>query len=374
MNFNQRASQFSDWCRVNLLYYYIAPHWLEYRLKRFSSFYWPAFWRTPTAARKGWLHILRDLLVFRGGLIPYFHYGLYRRGTDRRSFGEYIDETWFYYRVCYGRGRNHILLDDKVLFGQVCAALNLPAARTLLFTKQGTVRSPQAQIISTDSDVQLALANASDSLIRKPAVGSSGGLGIYRYRRRQGDGVFVSSIGTLDYSALAKASRDGDDVLIQEELRNHAAFLSLGANALLCLRVMSVFGKGRVDVPCALLKLAVEDGVVDNGRAGGIYIAVDLRTGRLAAEGVNERLERFTESPSSNTSFGEFVVPHIEEVVSLTRRAAAAFSDLPTIGWDIAVTSEGPVIVEGNSSPSLAMVMKSHHGAAALRGSLAELL
>jgi len=37
-----------------------------------------------------------------------------------------------------------------------------------------------------------------------------------------------------------------------------------------------------------------------------------------------------------------------EEVLDLARSSARAFAPVRTVGWDVAVTPSGPVLVEGN--------------------------
>ncbi len=370
MNFNKRASRFADWCRRHLLPKYIAPYWLWYRFERTRSHYWPAFRRTPAHERKPLHSILRDLLALKGRFIVYLHYGLYRSTADRSTFPDYLDEGSFYYGICYGRGRNHELLDDKLLFDQICTAAGLPKPQLLLYTKAGTVRAADSTILASDAAVQSKLRGSFESLILKPSAGSSGGDGILRCVRGH-DGRFNSPSGPIDYARLT--SSDSEDILLQEEVQNHPD-LSLLSDSLLCLRIMTVSGRRKVRVPCGLLKIAAPGQIADNGHAGGIYVAVNMSSGRLAPYGTNEHLERFERSPILNTAFADFAVPRFDEVLSVVEHAASAFSDLPVVGWDVAVAEAGPVIVEGNSSPSLAMIMKTHHGATQLRLALDELL
>ena len=42
-------------------------------------------------------------------------------------------------------------------------------------------------------------------------------------------------------------------------------------------------------------------------------------------------------------------VPRWSDVLSLVHRAQACFAGSPTIGWDVGLTQEGPLLVEGNS-------------------------
>jgi hypothetical protein len=52
-------------------------------------------------------------------------------------------------------------------------------------------------------------------------------------------------------------------------------------------------------------------------------------------------------------------VPRWEEVCRLAERAHWAFDDRVMIGWDIAVTPDGPVLVEGNAAPDLDIIQRT---------------
>ena len=51
-------------------------------------------------------------------------------------------------------------------------------------------------------------------------------------------------------------------------------------------------------------------------------------------------------------------LPQWDEVRELAARAHRAFSDRVLVGWDIAITPDGPVIVEGNGSPDLDIMQR----------------
>jgi hypothetical protein len=52
--------------------------------------------------------------------------------------------------------------------------------------------------------------------------------------------------------------------------------------------------------------------------------------------------------PGTGRRFTGFQLPHWAEVRQLALRAAAAFPWTRTIGWDIAISDRGPVLLEGN--------------------------
>jgi hypothetical protein len=46
------------------------------------------------------------------------------------------------------------------------------------------------------------------------------------------------------------------------------------------------------------------------------------------------------------------------EVCDLVRRAHCAFEDWVVIGWDVAITAEGALLVEGNSGPDIDLIQR----------------
>jgi hypothetical protein len=51
-------------------------------------------------------------------------------------------------------------------------------------------------------------------------------------------------------------------------------------------------------------------------------------------------------------------LPLWTDTKALAIAAHRAFADRVMIGWDIAITDDGPIIVEGNSSPDLDIVQR----------------
>ena len=51
-----------------------------------------------------------------------------------------------------------------------------------------------------------------------------------------------------------------------------------------------------------------------------------------------------------------FQIPYWPEVLDLAERALRHIDGINFVGWDICVTEDGPIIIEGNSGPALADV------------------
>jgi hypothetical protein len=82
---------------------------------------------------------------------------------------------------------------------------------------------------------------------------------------------------------------------------------------------------------------------------------VHADTGKLQGVGRQDIVQggkQFTKHPNSKIVLDGYQIPFFKEACQL---AIKATNYLPNriIGWDIAITNEGPIVVEGNEKPSL---------------------
>jgi hypothetical protein len=110
-----------------------------------------------------------------------------------------------------------------------------------------------------------------------------------------------------------------------------------------------------VSIPFAVAKIPVGINVIDNfdyGYSGNWVCPVDVATGCLGnAVGKTASTPVFSEIErrfDTGAIFKEMKVPCWEEVKSTIVKSALAFSDLRTLGWDVAVTDGGASILETN--------------------------
>jgi hypothetical protein len=115
---------------------------------------------------------------------------------------------------------------------------------------------------------------------------------------------------------------------------------------------------------------------VDNFHAGGIAAAIDIDSGVLGSAsnlGMDAHLGWLDQHPDTNAPIRGRLVPQWAEACDLARRAHRAFDDRVVIGWDIGLTADGPVVVEGNSRPDVDILQRMARGGLA-EGRLGQLL
>ena len=90
--------------------------------------------------------------------------------------------------------------------------------------------------------------------------------------------------------------------------------------------------------------------VGDNFAYGGIACAIDVERGELLGSALGAGLlsERFDCHPDTKRPIAGIVLPQWDVAVSLCLRAHEELASCPAIGWDVAFTSAGPMLIEGN--------------------------
>jgi hypothetical protein len=148
-------------------------------------------------------------------------------------------------------------------------------------------------------------------------------------------------------------------MMVLPRLRNHPAIADMATESLIAVRVVTVLDEDlQPEVVVAYLRVLskLEPGWPVKKPISEYAAAVDLETGRLGAmtgdqpECLSQWHERH---PVTGVEIVGRQVPHWAEIVALAGRAHRISSDRILVGWDIAITPQGPVLLEGNSYPDV---------------------
>jgi hypothetical protein len=82
-------------------------------------------------------------------------------------------------------------------------------------------------------------------------------------------------------------------------------------------------------------------------------VGVDRETGKLMqyawSSGIDEPVYTLERHPQTGVVFKDYQLPCYKEVVEMATSLHMLFQQFFMIGWDIGITPEGPVVVEGNN-------------------------
>ena len=178
-----------------------------------------------------------------------------------------------------------------------------------------------------------------DTVFAKPASGC-GGDGIEKLTREQARGQFDRLV------------RKGK-VVIEEAARQHSELNAINADSVNTLRTCTCINdQGDVTVLYMVLRIGRKGSVVDNMSAGGLYtkLSDDGRITHPCYSAVGFGTV-YTHHPDTNLPFVGIQLPMIDQVKELVVRAALKYPGTRYVGWDVAITPEGPVLIEGMIAP-----------------------
>jgi hypothetical protein len=310
---------------------------------------------------------LRDQmrLAFRQGIDPsvYYFEQLYEPGALDR-----IDQ-YFWRREVKGELLAHlhrleppaaerrINLGDKLQFLAWCARTNLPHAAPVMLIEDGQVIWQTGNLLDLDQD-----------LFAKPRTGR-GASGVRMYRRISAFRYEDEAGRRLTLGAIASdlIRRFGTrNVMVLPRLRNHPDLAPLASESLITIRAVTCLDeRQQPELVLAYLRVLakLEPDWPVKKPISEYAAAVDLTDGMLSAmtgdkpECLSQWHERH---PVTGAAITGRSVPCWSAVAALAERAHRVTRDRVLVGWDIAITPAGPLLLEGNSYPDVHYPQRIH--------------
>jgi hypothetical protein len=238
-----------------------------------------------------------------------------------------------------GKSDEHI--ENKYLYNQTMRARGFPMVNDIALVKQ-------RQILNQEG-VETRLPDF--DFIIKPSHGVEG-KNVQRFERLK-DGNYRCSDGqTYDNKALhnhVMALSESETFLVEPRLTNHPEIADLTNKSFGTCRIVTARRRdGSIDIIFAVFKMPTGKGVADNFSAGGIASPVNLATGTIGkAVSMSVLSERFGHHPDTGARIENRQLPFWQETMDIVKSAHLhTEGDFVTLGWDIGVTQNGPIILE----------------------------
>jgi hypothetical protein len=320
------------------------------------------------AGKPVWRQVMEQLwLAVRYSIPPdkYYVFDLFRpqRLANARHYilryelkGGFHNLVHFHTRATMRRSTKESL-KDKLLFFRRCA-------------KSGVASPLVFQVAAADGSFAPE-AFAGDGLpphdlFIKPAKGK-GGRGCERWLYY--DGAYEGPAGqrlspdALRAHVLTLVARRGR-YLIQECLKNHPELMRFGGG-LTSLRITTCKNEsGGFEVTNAVLKMSLVAGSsVDNFHQGGAVCRVEVESGEAGPawdNWIRRPCVLHRQHPVTGAAIEGTRLPCWPQTVAMVAKAAGLFPDRIMVGFDVAITDRGPVIIEGNVQQGTDMVQRTH--------------
>lgn len=249
------------------------------------------------------------------------------------------------------------LTEDKAVFYRLAEAVGVrvPALLAVLCETGPGWSATGEPLARADDWERLFAEGLPDTFVVKPARGYHG-LDVRVIERRDG---LLHQLGgeAITPAQLARdlvADRRFHIHVVQERITN-APEVPGARSAVQTARISTLVERdGTVRPLNAFFRSALEGNVIDNfrhGTTGNLVAPLDPASGTvlgLTAVGDDGVLREVDPPPGTGAPAPGTRLPMWDECLALVRSAAPHFLPMRTLGWDVAVTPQGPTIVEAN--------------------------
>jgi hypothetical protein len=272
-----------------------------------------------------WSDILASSLTYNISLLEYFYFRFYRLSPAERA--SFAGTGYMYeYQLLMNPRKYRKYLEDKRLF----------LKRFEKFVKHDYAALEDLR--QPNGVGERLFGNPSGKLVLKSHDGQCGW------------GVEVVETASFDAASLVNHLEKTGNDLVEEYVVQHPAIMALSPSGLNTVRIFTQLNdRDEVELLGCRLRISVNS-VVDNMAAGNLAAPIDEETGVVNGPGVYSDITKEEKAvhPVTGVSIEGFQVPFWEETLDLVRQAAKSIPECRSVGWDVAVTEQGPELIEGN--------------------------
>lgn len=273
----------------------------------------------------------------------YFRFGMFMKDFgDFDRMKSFIPQQAYAHYAADKDSKYHILIDDKILFHNIMRMYGLPVPERYFVYQDKTFRK-DGQIIS-DQRVDDIVGKITDDrvFIKRYRGGAASGISI---AVRKADGLYIEEGQKLS-AAMIRNNYSDSNYIFEKQLVQDPILSKLNPDTINTLRVLTY--KHKV-VSCSI-RVGRKGSFVDNAAKGGIVLSLDMETGRIEEYGLREYdLTKYYEHPDTKIKFKDYEVPMWPAVKELVEKTIRLVPYYNSVGFDVATTVNGPVIIEINT-------------------------
>lgn len=318
---------------------------------------------------------LREMLHYyrriETGREEYYSFELYRPDrseTDKLKF--LSQKTWRRVTPRLNKRGARFTVHRKSVFGSLLRGWNIPAPMELALIDVPVDEPFEAWRAREGWTLQRLLEAAAEQGLVWKADSAEWGMDVLVFVGVEDESLIHTtgkrySLQQLHATLQQQQLRPGNfpktsRFVIQQRVLAHETLRAFHPVTLPTIRIVSCLDRGEAWIPRAALKLPVGRSGVDNFHAGGVACAIDPETGTVAQGISKSGFEWLSVHPESGIRFDGLALPFWSDAIHTVKRAAVLFSDLKTVGWDLALTGSGPLVIEANYEWGVDIVQRPH--------------
>lgn len=174
----------------------------------------------------------------------------------------------------------------------------------------------------------------------------------------------IEKLNTADFESPAEILsyvREKNLPVLEEVLRQHEDMAKLHPSSVNTLRIVTDRVGDTVHIAYVVVKIGTGGGFCDNSGQGGVICRVDETQGKIISVATDDYFHVFDKHPDTGIVFKGYELPLVKDAIDLAKQAALVVPQITHVGWDVAITPDGPVLIEGNDYPGTDLCQLAPH-------------
>ncbi len=283
----------------------------------------------------------------------YFLYGLHMpdiwRDGEREEFVS-AHIHWPLVNACNDRTW-WAVTEDKWLSSCLLEKNNIAVPRTLAVFDKGARSYGETKHLKNENDLKSFLTSTESYPLFAKTINGMWSAGAFTISGRTDSHVLLGDRDPLSFGELVETAIGDQPYLIQECLKPHSVFEGI-TDAIATVRSLNIISDDGLKVPYTHLKLPQGRNIADNfWRPGNLLCDIEPETGkvRTIVEVKDGRRCTLQSLPNNQRVLVGEQLPFWQKLKELNRKVALLHSANRFGSTDIALTPDGPVVVEVNN-------------------------
>lgn len=166
-----------------------------------------------------------------------------------------------------------------------------------------------------------------------------------------GKAVRIYSMAEFNAKSLKGEALKNNFDIAEEFVYQHHSLQKLSPNSLNTVRLVTQYTKDNtVEIIGAMIRFGILK-QTDNLSSGGIACTIDINSGKIESNGVTFEISQndYVTHPVSKQPLIGFQIPYWQDSIDICKAAAIINTENKTIGWDVAITENAPILIEANN-------------------------
>lgn len=286
--------------------------------------------------------------------LEYSNYKLHSADNNFRETFLPFDEAMYYWNILNPR-EYACLARNKYLSNCLLKRLDIPTADIIAYYNPTLAAIGTEYAYDYNSLVHILKQKKVKNFVVKPAEDSAHGQGVFVCYNLKFDDAGECVIEL--YGGKNIKLRDilsSSPLLFESLIEQNAQMMSFNSTSVNTMRIMTaLYPDNKVGLIAAFLKIGRKGSDVDNAGSGGnVDCGIDIRSGKLynpVQFNSWDDVVNISQHPDTGIQLSETFIKDWGKIIAQVKDFQARIPFLKVIGWDVALTDNGPVIVEINN-------------------------